>query len=130
MTQMLFTRMDFDQQAFFDFIDRAGLKPGIQKRNDHQSSWWGTLDLRFEQEFPGFRKGDKFHAYLVISNFCNMLNDDWCVLEEVGFPRTEDVVEFSRDGIVDGKYVYDSFSESRWRKPICRCIPVGNADRN
>ena len=102
---------DFDQQAFFDFIDRAGLKPGIQKRNDHQSSWWGTLDIRFEQEFPGFRKGDKFHAYLVISNFCNMLNDDWCVLEEVGFPRAEDVVEFSRDGIVDGKYVYDSFSE-------------------
>ena len=96
----------FDQQAFLDFIDKQGLKPGIQKRNDHQSNWWGHLDLRFEQEFPGFRKGDKFHAYVVIKNFCNMLNDDWCVLKESGFPRMDDVVNMA---LVDSKYEFQQF---------------------
>ena len=96
----------FDQQAFFDFVDKEGLKPGIQKRNDQQSNWWGHLDLRFEQEFPGFRKNDKFHAYVVIKNFCNMLNDNWCVLKEAGFPRMDDVVNMD---IVDGMYDFQEF---------------------
>ncbi len=96
----------FNQQAFFDFIDKAGLKPGIQKRNDELSNWWGHLDLRIEQEFPGFFKKDKISAYLVISNFCNLLNDNWCVLKEAAFPRTDDVVNMT---IQDGKYLYQSF---------------------
>ena len=96
----------FDQAAFFAFVDKAGLKPGIQKRNEHQSSWWGHLDLRIEQELPGFFKNDKFSAFAVIKNFCNLLNDNWCVLKEAGFPRTDDVVNMD---IVDGKYLYQSF---------------------
>jgi hypothetical protein len=96
----------FDQQAFFDFIQKEGLKPGIQKRNDNQSKWWGSLDLRLEQEIPGFFGKDKFSAFLVIRNFCNLLNDNWCVLKEAGFPRTDDVVNMD---IVDGKYLYESF---------------------
>ncbi len=96
----------FNQQAFFDFIDDAGLKPGIQKRNDHQSSWWGSLDLRFEQEIPGFFGRDKFSAFVVIRNFCNLLNDNWCVLKEAGFPRTDDVVDMA---IENDKYLYQSF---------------------
>ncbi len=35
-----------------------------------------------------------------------MLNDDWCVLKEAGFPRTDDVVDMT---IEDGKYLYQSF---------------------
>jgi len=52
----------------------------------------GAPDLRFEQEFPGFFDKDKFSAFFVISNFCNLLTDNWCVLKEMSFPRTDDVV--------------------------------------
>lgn len=96
----------FDQQAFFDFIQKEGLKPGIQKRNDNQSDWWAHFDIRIEQEFPGFFANDRFSAFLIIKNFCNLLNDSWCVLKEAGFPRTDDVVDME---IVDGKYVYEAF---------------------
>jgi len=96
----------FDQQAFFDFIQKEGLKPGIQKRNDHQSDWWAHFDLRVEQEFPGFFANDRFSAFFVIKNFCNMLNDSWCVLRESGFPRMDDVVDME---IEDGKYLFEEF---------------------
>ncbi|MBT8069833.1 MAG: TonB-dependent receptor [Gammaproteobacteria bacterium] len=96
----------FDQAAFFDFVAKEGLKPGIQKRNDHLSDWWVSFDLRIEQEIPGFFGSDRFSAFVVVKNFCNMLNDDWCVLREAGFPRTDDVVDME---IVDGKYLYESF---------------------
>jgi len=97
----------FDQEAFFAFIAKEGLKPGIQKRNDHQSGWWTHVDLRVEQEFPGFFANDRFSAFVVIKNFCNMINDDWCVLKEARFPRTDDIVNMD---IVDGQYLYQSFS--------------------
>ena len=96
----------FDQDAFFAFIEKENLKPGIQKRNDHLSDWWGVLDLRIEQEIPGFFGKDRFAAFLIIKNFCNLLNDNWCVLKEAGFPRTDDVVNMA---VVDGKYLYEEF---------------------
>ncbi len=96
----------FDQEAFFAFVKKEGLKPGIQKRNDHLSDWWGHLDLRIEQDFPGFFENDRFSAFVIIKNFCNLLNDSWCVLKEAGFPRTDDVVNMD---VVDGKYLYQSF---------------------
>lgn len=97
---------DFDQAAFFEFVKKEGLKPGTQKRNDHNSSWWGSFDLRIEQDFPGFFENDRFSAYVTIANFCNMLNDDWCVLKEAGFPRTDDVVEMD---LVNGQYLFEEF---------------------
>jgi hypothetical protein len=99
---------DFNTFDFFNFIKREGLKPGIQKRNDHLSDWWVHYDLRIEQEIPGFFGSDKFSAFVVIKNFCNLLNDDWCVLREASFPRTDDVVDME---IVDGKYLYEEFIE-------------------
>jgi hypothetical protein len=97
----------FDQQAFFDFVQAEGLKPGIQKRNDEQSDWWTHWDLRLEQEFPGFRKSDRFSAYIVIKNFCNLLNNDWCVLREAGFPRMDDIVDMD---IVENQYLFQRFN--------------------
>ena len=83
-----------------------GLEPGIQKRNDEQSDWWVHWDLRLEQEFPGFREGDNFSAFVVVKNFCNLLNEDWCVLKETDFPRTDDIVNMD---IVNGQYLYQAF---------------------
>ena len=36
----------------------------------------------------------------------NLLNDNWCVLKEAGFPRTDDVVDMT---IENGQYLYQSF---------------------
>ena len=35
-----------------------------------------------------------------------MLNDDWCVLKESGFPRMDDVVNMA---LVDSKYEFQQF---------------------
>jgi len=105
----------FNKQGFFDFVDKFNLKSGIQDRNDQQSNWWGHLDLRFEQEFPGFFSKDKFSVFLVISNFCNLLNDDWCVLKEAGFPRMDDVVdmEINDDDIYEFQQFVNPGGQSR-----------------
>jgi hypothetical protein len=62
--------------------------------------------LRIEQEFPGFGQDDKFTAFITVKNFCNLLNNEWCVLQEAGFPRAQSVVDME---IVDGQYLYERF---------------------
>ncbi|NIP17428.1 MAG: TonB-dependent receptor, partial [Xanthomonadales bacterium] len=101
---------DFNQDAFFDFVNSSGLAAyagGIAPRNAFNSGWWTNMDFRFEQEFPAFREGHKFAGFVVISNICNLINDDWCTLKEVSFPRLEDVVVI--DGFSDGQYVFEEF---------------------
>jgi hypothetical protein len=69
---------------FLDFADNV-LLPGAE-RNDQEGSWWGKVDLRVEQEFPGIRADDRSSAYIEIDNFTNLLNDEWGILREPGFP--------------------------------------------
>jgi hypothetical protein len=97
---------DFDQDAFWAFVKKQGLKSGTQRRNNEQSGWWTHVDLRIEQDFPGFFANDRFSAFFVIKNFCNLLNDNWCVLKEANFPRTDDVVEME---IEDGRFMFNEF---------------------
>lgn len=96
----------FNQAAFFDFIEQYGLQPGIQERNSQDGGWWGKVDLRIEQELPGFGADHRASAFIVVDNFTNLLNDEWGILNEAGFPLTDDVVA---GRIVNGQYVYDSF---------------------
>ncbi|HMB58590.1 MAG TPA: hypothetical protein VKN35_01645, partial [Xanthomonadales bacterium] len=101
----------FDQVAFNDFIADEGLDKfagQIAGRNEFQSDWWAHYDLRIEQEFPGFGQEDKFAAFIVVKNLCNLLNNNWCVLKEAGFPRSQGVVEMdiSEDG---SQYIYERF---------------------
>ena len=79
-------------------------------RNAFKSNWWTYFDLRAEQEFPAFAQGHKFAGWITIRNFCNLLNDEWCVLEEVGHPRNQPVVDVSitDDGT---QYVFEEFVE-------------------
>ncbi len=56
------------------------------ERNGEEGSWWGKMDIRVEQEFPGFAGGHKSSAFIVVDNFTNLLNDDWGILREPGFP--------------------------------------------
>ena len=69
---------------FLDFGDNV-LRPGTE-RNDEEGSWWGKVDLKLEQEFPGIRPEDRTSAFIVIDNFTNLLNDEWGILREPGFP--------------------------------------------
>jgi hypothetical protein len=73
---------------FLDFRDIV-LRPG-SRRNGEEGSSWTKVDFKVEQEFPGFREGDKASAFLVIDNLTNFINDDWGVLYEASFPRTID----------------------------------------
>ncbi|MEM7741160.1 MAG: hypothetical protein AAF225_10205 [Pseudomonadota bacterium] len=65
------------------------LTPG--SRNEEFGSWWGKVDLRFEQEFPGIQDGHNAAAFIVIDNFTNLLNDEWGVLREPDFPPTVEI---------------------------------------
>jgi hypothetical protein len=52
--------------------------------------------------------GDKFAGFIIIKNFCNLLNDEWCVLREAGFPGSQPIVdmEISDDG---SAYIFEEF---------------------
>lgn len=76
----------FDGTPFLDGEENT-LYPGFS-RNDQEGSWWGKVDIKIEQEFPGFAGGHKTSAFLIIDNFTNLLNDEWGILREPGFPAT------------------------------------------
>jgi hypothetical protein len=105
---------NFNTQAFLDFVAASGLDEyagGIAPRNAFYSDWWTYFDLRVEQEFPGFRDGHKFAAWITFDNFCNLLNDNWCVFKEASFPRTQGIVDMdiSDDGT---QYIFEEFVEA------------------
>jgi len=62
------------------------LYPGFS-RNDQEGSWWGKIDVKVEQEFS-LPNGHVFSGFMVIDNFTNLLNDEWGILREPGFPST------------------------------------------
>jgi len=73
---------------FTPFLDGNNvLEPGT-RRNSETGPTWTKVDLKIEQEFPGFRPDDKASAFFVIDNLTNFLNDDWGILNQANFPRT------------------------------------------
>jgi outer membrane receptor for ferrienterochelin and colicin len=103
---------NFDQQAFFAYLEDAGLNEyagEIAPRNGLTSAWWHKYDIRIEQELPGFMPEHNFSAFFLIENIGNLLNDDWGVLKEQGFPRNQTVVQIEEALTPDGAYVYEEF---------------------
>lgn len=98
----------FDQDAFFDFVNAHGLSSGIQSRNSQEGDWWTRFDLRIEQQLPGLMDGHRTSAFLVVENLGNLLNDEWGILREAGFPLTDDVVQASING--SGQYVFERYN--------------------
>lgn len=91
-----------DPYGFTPFLDFQPnvLRPGVA-RNAEESPSWTKVDFKVEQEIPGFGSDHKASAYLVIDNLTNLINDDWGILEEAGFPRTieeDDTTPTSRVG--------------------------------
>jgi hypothetical protein len=100
----------FDTDAFFAFVNASGLDKyagGIAPRNSFYGSWWNKFDLKVTQELPAFANGHKASAFLVIENVGNLLNSDWGVLYQPGFPQIRRVVNASLDD--NNKLVYDRF---------------------
>lgn len=54
---------------------------------------FAPFDLRIEQQLPSFVDGHEGSVFFVIDNFTNMLNDDWGMLYQLGFPQYQEVVE-------------------------------------
>ncbi len=71
---------------YLDFKDIV-LEPG-DERNANAGPWWVKADVRVEQQLPGLSADHEASAFLVIDNFTNLLNDEWGVLRDVGFPQT------------------------------------------
>jgi hypothetical protein len=80
----------FDFAGFNEFLRSTGLineAGSITKRNGYQSPDVTTFDLSVSQELPAFFPGGaKLELYADIENIGNLLNDEWGVLQQVGFP--------------------------------------------
>ena len=79
-----------DIYGFTPFLGNGGdsiLLPGTV-RNQFKGDSWTKLDLRVSQDLPGFREDDRASVFMVIDNFTNLLDSDWGVLRQPGFPRT------------------------------------------
>lgn len=81
-----------DPYNFTPYLDNAPivLPPG-GSRNDQDGSWWAKLDLRIEQQIPGFTPGSKASAFLVVDNLTNLLSDEWGILRQVNFPNNVEI---------------------------------------
>lgn len=85
----------FDQTGFFNYVkdhDLDRFAGSFAPRNAFRSDWWTTVDLKLEQELPGFLPDHHSSAFLVVENLTNLLNDEWGVLRENGFPHGAQVV--------------------------------------
>jgi outer membrane receptor for ferrienterochelin and colicin len=103
---------DFETDAFFAWVDAEGLARGqiVEKYGATAPSWF-SFDLRLEQEFPAFRKDHKFAGFIVIKNFCNLLNSEWCVLERTVFNTVNPVdLDYNSD---TGQYVFEEYNPVR-----------------
>jgi hypothetical protein len=96
------------------YIEQQGLEKWrgrIMPRNSHRSPWVTSLDLRFAQELPIFRRTRGVVTF-DIENFANLLNSDWGQLRQVSFPFVAPVADANRIttvGCPDGApscYVY------------------------
>lgn len=74
-----------DITGFTPFLDGNPFLASGEERNGQEGSWWGKVDVKVTQEFSGFGD-DKAEVFLVIDNLTNLLNDEWGVLREPGFP--------------------------------------------
>jgi hypothetical protein len=80
----------FNIPAFNSFLHTSGLLKyagGIAPRNAFRSSDVNTADIHFAQEVPAlFPHGAKGEVYFDIINLLNMLNRNWGIDNQVGFP--------------------------------------------
>ena len=104
--------------AFIDSSDNLSEYRGsIAPRNMAADDWWTKFDLKLTQELPGFREQDRAEAFMTIENVGNLLNSDWGVLREHGFPANAEL--YSIDGIdAQNRYIISGFNSNPDRDSV------------
>jgi len=105
---------DAVKTAFNDFVAANGLEKyrgQIAPRNGFNSSWWTRVDLKVTQELPAFEADHDAEIYFSIMNVGNLLNSDWGVRQQVGFPYVQSIVTATINA--NGQYVYSNVSQPR-----------------
>ena len=94
--------------AFINDNDYLRMHRGqIAQHNADHAPWVNQLDVGFQQELPGFFKGNKAIVRLDISNFLNLLNKDWGQMETVNTFNPRRNLAYVSGFTADGKYIYD-----------------------
>ena len=120
----------FDQAAFFAYVSENGLDGyagQIAPRNAFNSSWSSRFDLTLKQEFPGIFQSHRSLAFVTVENLGNLLNDEWGIVREHGFPGAVGIVDGTYDLATD-TYTFSTFSpvnESRQGEPSQWKVRVG-----
>ncbi|NOX83882.1 MAG: hypothetical protein GXP06_13050, partial [Alphaproteobacteria bacterium] len=102
-----------DQTAFFNFIEENGLDKfagGIAGKSSIRQDDAFDLDLRFQQDFPGFFGSDRFKFFVDLENFLNFISDDFGVNRFINTSGTLETVPLVDASIVGNQYVYNSFT--------------------
>jgi outer membrane receptor for ferrienterochelin and colicin len=95
--------------AFINKDDQLrNARGSIFTRNDASDDWWTKFDLKLTQELPGLRAQDRTEAWITIENVGNLLNPEWGILREHGFPGN---AELYTAKIVNGQYEITSFND-------------------
>ena len=106
-----------DLNAYIESNERLrGYRGSIAPRNSAADDWWTKFDLRLAQELPGFRPDDRAEAFMIIENVGNLLNDEWGILREHGFPANAQLYDIS--GIDNGQYIISGFNSSADRDSV------------
>lgn len=85
----------------------------IVDRNSENDPWRSRFDIRLAQELPGLRASDRTEAFIVIRNVGNLLNDEWGVMKEHGFPGNASLYTLDADqGEIDseGRLIISGFN--------------------
>lgn len=94
------------QQEFIDYINSTELGKyagSIAPRNSDTSDWYTLIDVKVQQELPGFAEGHSLTVAFDIENLGNLINSDWGRIERTAYEYERDVVSAE---IVDGQFEY------------------------
>ncbi|WP_051882274.1 TonB-dependent receptor [Parvularcula oceani] len=77
-----------DYLAFFSDDKFDDYRGGVAPRNEFNSDWWGKIDLRLSQTIPlpAMLGNDRLRLLVDVDNLTNLIDDDWGLYREYGFP--------------------------------------------
>lgn len=96
-----------ERDAFFAFVDSSSLskyKGTHAPRNSETSPWLNTMDLKFTQAIPLYKRV-KAELYVNVLNFANLLSDKWGIQDEVPFSYRRGVARASYN-VAANKWIY------------------------
>tara|TARA_R110000737_G_scaffold5134_3_gene16682 strand:+ start:18688 stop:21864 length:3177 start_codon:yes stop_codon:yes gene_type:complete len=114
--------VDFDNGLSYSEIMAELAKVGINSeggylgKNDYTAPWTTTMDLRFEQEIPGFLEGHKGLFYIDIKNALAIFDEGAARVYQLPFGQSStELLDYSIND--NGQYVYESANISEGESP-------------